>query len=78
MSDEEKLFSDYKEYEASGVSFGIGLISVIDEEMAREIAGRMKDGFPDFDEYDGTSYIYRSGLGRKTKFVPGLTDYLAR
>ncbi len=21
------------------------------------------------------SYIFRSGLGRKTKFVPGLTDY---
>ena len=33
--------------------------------------------FPNYDEYDGTSYIFRNGgLGRKTKFVPGLTDYL--
>ena len=33
--------------------------------------------FPYYDEYDGTAYIFRDGgLGRKTKFVPGLTDYL--
>lgn len=33
--------------------------------------------FPNYDEYDGTAYIFRNGgLGRKTKFVPGLTDYL--
>ena len=32
--------------------------------------------FPDFDEYDGISYIFRTGLGRKTKLVPGLTEYL--
>ena len=35
-----------------------------------------EDAFPDYDEYDGTSFIFRSGLGRKTKFVPGLTDFL--
>ena len=30
------------------------------------------------DEFDGTAYIFRNGgLGRKSKFVPGLTDYLA-
>ena len=120
MSDEEIFFSDYKKYEASGVSFGIGLVNSIDEETSRQLADRMKaiadqlcaeagvdllyasvgiregdlkidyiiplneysgqmmqDAFPDYDEYDGTSYIYRSGLGRKSKFVPGLTDYLA-
>lgn len=121
MSDEEILFSDYKEYEASGVTFGIGLLSVIDEDAARALAERMKaalpDGFetkqadlmyasvgiredgvkidyivpanehsrevfvaafPNYDEFDGTSYIFRGGgLGRKSKFVPGLTDYLA-
>ena len=120
MSDEEILFSDYKEYETAGVKYGIGLLSVIDEEHARALAERMKDAlpkgfetvqvdllyasvgirengvktdfivpcegqsketfeaaFPNFDEYDGTSYIFRNGgLGRKTKFVPGLTDYL--
>ena len=33
--------------------------------------------FPQNDGYDGTSYIFRNGgLGRKTRFVPGLTEYL--
>ena len=36
-----------------------------------------KAAFPDYDEYNGTAYIFRNGgLGRKTKFVPGLTDFL--
>ena len=34
MSDEEILFSDYKEYEASGTKFGIGIVNAIDEETA--------------------------------------------
>ena len=119
MTEQEVLFSDYKEYEASGVKYGIALLSVIDEDAAKALAERMKkalpDGFktrnidlmyasvgirengekidyivpcdsyseeilkaafPDYDEFDGTSYIFRKGLGRKTKFVPGLTDYL--
>ena len=120
MSDEEILFSDYKEYEASGVKFGISLLSVIDEDGSRAMAARMKEAlpqgfasrdvdlmyasvgirengrkidyivpaneksreffeaaFPNYEEYDGTSYIFRDGgLGRKTKFVPGLTEYL--
>lgn len=120
MSDEEILFHDYKEYEASGVKFGIGLLDAIDEETASGLAKRMKEAlpegfksrdvdlmyasvgirengekidyivpanelsetifrnaFPNYDEYDGTAYIFRKGLGRKTLFVPGLTDYLA-
>ena len=120
MSDEEILFSDYKEYEVNGVRFGIGLASAVDEDHARALAERMKEAlplgyekvdvdllfasvgvregnvktdfvvpleglstvyleavFPDYDEYDGTSYIFRNGgLGRKTIFVPGLTDYI--
>ena len=33
--------------------------------------------FPKWDEFDGTSYIFRNGgLGRKTRFVPGMTEYL--
>ena len=120
MSDEEILFSDYKEYEVSGVTFGIGSVSVIDEGSAKAMAERMKEAlprgfetkqvdllyaavgiregsvktdfvipcneksreffeaaFPNYDEYDGTSYIFRNGgLGRKTRFVPGLTEYL--
>ena len=120
LSSEEILFSDYKEYEVGGVKFGIGLISAIDEDHARELAERMKEALPhgfetaqvdllyaevgiredgiktdfivpcegqsrdyleaafeNYDEYDGTSYIFRNGgLGRKTKLVPGLTDYI--
>ncbi|MBQ6478752.1 MAG: DHH family phosphoesterase [Erysipelotrichaceae bacterium] len=119
FSSEEILFSDYKEYEASGVKFGIGIVNAVNEDIAKELAERMKEAlpegfktrdvdlmyasvgirengekidyivpcnelsesilknaFPDYDEYDGTSYIFRTGLGRKTKFVPGLTDYL--
>ena len=121
MSNEEILFSDYKEYEVSGVRIGIGLISVIDEDHARAMAERIKEALPDgitskgvellyaeigiregtvkvdyivscdgksrdvfeaafpkCDEYDGTSYIFRNGgLGRKSKLVPGLTEYLS-
>ena len=120
MTNDEILFSDYKEYEVSGVKFGIGMVSVIDEDHAREMAERMKEAlprgfesvqvdllyagvgireddvktdfivscdgqsrevfeaaFPNYDEYDGTSYIFRNGgLGRKSKFVPGLTEFL--
>ena len=42
ISNEEILFSDYKEYDISGFSLGIGLIAVIDEDSAMEMAGRMK------------------------------------
>ena len=44
------------------------------DERSKEM---IEDAFPNYDEYDGTSFIFRTGLGRKTKFVPGLTDYLA-
>lgn len=120
MSDEEIFFLDYKKYEAGGVTFGIGLLNSLNEEISKDLAARMsgiaeqacekagvdllyasvgirengekidyivpmneesrqmmEDAFPDYDEYDGTSFIYRTGLGRKTKFVPGLTEYLA-
>ena len=118
FSDEEILFSDYKEYESSEVKYGIGAVNGIDEKAAADLAKRMaavitdaskkkdvdliyasiraddkkidyivpgnelsesilKAAFPNYDEYDGYAYIYKSGLGRKSKFVPGLNDYLA-
>lgn len=121
MSDMEIMFSDYKEFEASGVKYGIGLINSTKEETSRKLAERMKniadeamaskdvdymfacagiregdikvdyiipmseeskqlmeEAFPNYDEYDGTSFIFRNGgLGRKTKFVPGLNDFFA-
>lgn len=119
MTDEEILLSDYKEYEASGVKYGMALVSAFDEEIAADLSERMKAtmaasaekldvdllyttvgirepgltadyviplderseetlkaAFPDYDEYNGTAYIYRSGLGRKTIFVPGMNDFL--
>ena len=120
MTDEEIIFSDYKEYEVGSVKFGIGLVNAIDEDTARALAERVKEALPhafetvkvdllyvcvgvreggvktdfiiscdglsrdtfeaaftDYDEFDGTSYIFRNGgLGRKTRFVPELTDYL--
>lgn len=116
-TDEEILFSDYKEYESSGVKYGIGSVNAVDEESAAQLAKRMseviseaqkktdvdliyasvradnkkidyivpgneysesvlKSAFPNYDEYDGYAYIFKSGLGRKSKFVPGLNDYL--
>lgn len=36
----------------------------------------LEAAFPNYDEFDGTSYVFRKGIGRKTIFVPGLTDYL--
>lgn len=120
FTDEEIMFSDYKEYEIAGLKVGIGLLGALDEEAAKDLAARMQsimpealekvdvdllyaavsirengekidyiipgdefskqimeEAFPNYDEYDGTSFIFRSGLGRKTKFVPGLTDYLS-
>lgn len=35
-----------------------------------------EEAFPNYDEYDGTAYIFRTGLGRKTLFVPGMTEHL--
>ena len=43
------------------------------DELSEQV---LTDAFPDYDEYNGTAYIFRSGLGRKTKMVPGLTEYL--
>ena len=120
MTDEDILFSDYKEYEVSGVKFGIGSVGAIDEKTAEELAGRMKtamqdgfktrdvslmyalvgirengekidyvvpydemsrqvleEAFPQHEMYGETAFVFPKGLGRKTKFVPGLTEYLA-
>ncbi|MDO4796606.1 MAG: DHH family phosphoesterase [Coriobacteriales bacterium] len=119
MTNEEILFSDYKEYEVGGTTFGIGLVNAIDEDAAKKLAEQVKEAmpaglksknvdllyasvgirengqkidriipanehskevfeaaFPKCDEYDGTSFVFRTGLGRKTKFVPGLTKFL--
>ena len=119
MSSEEIFFSDYKEYEAGGIRYGIGILNAIDDETALKLAAQMKEAlpdcfskknvdlmyasvgirengekidrivpaneqsaevfkkaFPNYDEFDGTSFLFRTGLGRKTLFVPGMTDYL--
>lgn len=119
MTDRQILFSDYKEYDASGYRFGIGCINAKDEDKAMDLAKRVhavlpraikvrginymyaavrvegdgkkidfivpadenskivfEETFPDF-ELDDDVYVMRKSLGRKSKFVPGLTEYLA-
>ena len=46
MTDEEIYFSDYKEYDVDGRTFGIGCMKVYDEESAKDLAERMKKVFP--------------------------------
>ena len=42
MTDEEIFFSDYKEYEAGGKTYGIGCVNAYDEAGALDLAARMK------------------------------------
>ncbi len=120
MTDEEIFFSDYKEYETSGVRYSIGCINAYDEATAAGLADRMKKAVPatlnstgmdmafaqisiyhddisvayivpsgpraaevieaafgDKAEFDGTSYIFRPGMSRKSVLVPAITDVLA-
>lgn len=46
MADEDIFFIDYKEYEAGGTKYSIGIIEVYDEESARDMAERMKNVMP--------------------------------
>lgn len=43
------------------------------DEKSKEV---IEAAFPNYDEYDGTSFVFRSGMGRKSSFVPGLSEYL--
>ena len=47
MTDEEIFLNDYKEYEAGGIKYSIGVIELYDEESAKAMAKRMKDILPD-------------------------------
>lgn len=117
FSEEEIIFSDYKEYEIEGFRYGIGQANALNEEKAEELVEKLapfmiktmeskdinlmymsvradnvkcdyiipadaysesilKNAFPNYDEFNGTAYIYKSGLGRKSKLVPGLNAYL--
>ena len=42
MTDEEIFFSDYKEYEAGGKTYGIGCVNAYDEAGALDLVARMK------------------------------------
>lgn len=46
MTDEEIYFSDYKEYEVDGWTFGIACMKAYDEESAKDLAERMSALFP--------------------------------
>ncbi|MCR5732532.1 MAG: DHH family phosphoesterase [Sphaerochaetaceae bacterium] len=43
MTDEEIFFSDYKEYEIGGKKVSVGCMNAYDEEIARDVAKRMKE-----------------------------------
>lgn len=58
MSDQDILFSDYKEYEVKGVKFGIGTVQAIDEEAAKNLAGRMKAALPEGFKTRDVSLLY--------------------
>ena len=58
MTDEDILFSDYKEYEVSGVKFGIGSVGAIDEKTAEELVGRMKTAMQDGFKTRDVSLMY--------------------
>ena len=45
-TDEEILFSDYKEYEGGGKIFSIACVEAYDEEAAQDLAKRMKAALP--------------------------------
>ena len=45
-TDEEILFSDYKEYESGGKKFSIGVVQAYDDKTARDLAERMKAVLP--------------------------------
>lgn len=46
MADEDIFFIDYKEYEAGGTKYCIGIVEVYDEESAGDMAERMKNIMP--------------------------------
>lgn len=46
MSDQDIFFSDYKDYESAGTTFGIGCVEVYDEKEAQAMAERMKPIVP--------------------------------
>ncbi len=46
MSDEQILFSDYKEYESAGTLYSIGCVNAYDEAAAADLAERMKAVLP--------------------------------
>lgn len=58
MSDEDILFSDFKEYEAGGKKFGIGCVDAYDRETAGDLAGRMAVVAPQAIESLDLDYVF--------------------
>jgi len=58
MSDEEIIFSDYKEYEAGGKKYSIGCVNAYDEETAKDLAERMKKAMPAAKEKQGMDMAF--------------------
>ena len=58
MSDEEIFFNDYKEYEAGGMKYSIGVVNVYDDEEALDMAERMKQVLPSAREAQGADMAF--------------------
>lgn len=58
MSDEEIFFSDYKVYEANGKKYGIGCINAYDEDIAKDLASRMKELYSSGIDTEGVDILY--------------------
>ena len=37
----------------------------------------IEDCFSGYEEYNGTFFLFRNGLNRKTQMVPGITEFLS-
>ena len=67
------LFSDYKEYEAFGTKYGIGIVNAIDEASAKELAARMKEALQEGFASRDVGLMYASVSLRENGLT---TDYI--
>ena len=58
MTDEEIFYSDYKEYETDGRTFGIACVNAYDEEAAKDYAERMNRLIPEVLAETGLDYLF--------------------
>ena len=58
MTDEEIFFSDIKEYESGNTKFAIGCVNAYDEDIAKDLADRMKKVLTTSDQLNGVDMAF--------------------